>query len=99
MLEDYGVFRFFNIAVFSDEVGFSKPYRLIYETSFTHLKVKSIEAIHAGYLLQNDIVSAKAIGMKNAWLDKKVNVNNAQHKRVYELKKFTEVINILNAVQ
>ncbi|MEM2897550.1 MAG: HAD family hydrolase [Candidatus Bathyarchaeia archaeon] len=98
VLVGYRVLRFFDIAVFSDVVGFYKPHRLMFETALTHLKVKPFESIHIGDLLQTDIVGAKAIGMKAIWFNKKGNVNNIQHKADYEIRKFPEIINILNTI-
>jgi putative hydrolase of the HAD superfamily len=56
ILKEAGILGFFDSTVFSDEVGFNKPHRLIFERALTELRVKPQEAIHVGDLLQTDIV-------------------------------------------
>lgn len=54
----------FTSIVFSDEVGFNKPHRLMFETALRELKANPSEAVHVGDLLETDIAGAKKIGMK-----------------------------------
>ena len=68
ILDDYDVLRYFDVTVFSDEVGFCKPNEVIFSVALDGLKVRPEEALHVGDLIKNDVLGAKRAGMRTAWL-------------------------------
>jgi putative hydrolase of the HAD superfamily len=68
ILGDYDVLRYFDVTVFSDEVGLCKPNEVMFRTALDGLKVRPDEALHVGDLIKNDVLGAKRAGMRTAWL-------------------------------
>jgi len=95
VLANYQVLGFFEATVFSDEVGYSKPHSLMFQTALKRLKVEPSETVHVGDLLHTDIAGAKAIGMKTAWLNRKGIPNTGPHKPDCEIKTLPELISVL----
>jgi putative hydrolase of the HAD superfamily len=68
ILGDYDVLRYFDVTVFSDEVGLCKPNEVMFKSALDGLKVRPEEALHVGDLIKNDVLGAKRVGMRAAWL-------------------------------
>jgi putative hydrolase of the HAD superfamily len=68
ILSDYDVLRYFDVAVFSDEVGLCKPNEEMFRAALDVLKVRPEETLHVGDLIKNDVVGAKRFGMRTVWL-------------------------------
>ena len=64
VLEKYGILKYFQTTIFSNETGYLKPSNVMFETALKNLGIKSKNAIHIGDLLQTDIKGAKDAGMK-----------------------------------
>ena len=64
LLEKHGVKKYFAGFAFSDEVGYSKPHRAIFESAAEQLGVALHEIVHVGDREHNDIQGAHALGMK-----------------------------------
>jgi len=96
ILGDAGILGFFDSTVFSDEVGFNKPHRLIFERALGELGVKPHETIHVGDLLQTDIAGAKKIGMKAAWIRRdEVEPPALSCQPDYEIESLPQLVDIL----
>ncbi len=67
-LEQQGVLRYFNSAMVSEEIGFSKPDIRMFAKVLDNLGSRSDEAIMVGDRPDNDIIPAKLLGMKTVWL-------------------------------
>ena len=70
VLKNYDVLRYLSHAVFSDEVGHTKPHPLMFRRAVEGLGVEANETIHVGDLLRTDVAGAKAAGMKTVWFDR-----------------------------
>jgi putative hydrolase of the HAD superfamily len=68
VLDDYDVLRYFDVTVFSDEVGFCKPNEIMFRAALDGLKAMPEETLHVGDLIKNDVLGAKRAGMRTAWL-------------------------------
>jgi putative hydrolase of the HAD superfamily len=68
ILGEYDVLRYFDVTVFSDEVGLCKPNEVMFRLALDGLKVRPEEALHVGDLITNDVLGAKSVGMRTAWL-------------------------------
>ena len=93
-----GVLDLFDVTVFSDETGFNKPHRIMFEKGLSNLFVKPSEALHVGDLLQTDIAGAKAFGMKAVWLNKEGQNPAEATKPDFTIKKIHEIIDVLNSL-
>jgi len=63
-LEKNGMAKYFDLMLFSDEVGFRKPHPKIFEIAAEKLNAKPYEIIHVGDNLKTDVVGAKKAGFK-----------------------------------
>ena len=67
-LESWGLRQFFDVVAASAEIGYSKPDKEIFEKAFELAGCTAAESVMAGDRLDNDIIPAKAIGMKTIWV-------------------------------
>jgi putative hydrolase of the HAD superfamily len=90
------ILGFFAITVFSDENGYNKPHKTMFEKALANLHAEPSEVVHVGDLLNTDIAGAKAVGMKAVWLSAAGKVNLGPYKPDYEIKMLPQIIDILN---
>lgn len=64
MLEKYDLLRYFSGFAFSDEVGYAKPHRAMFEAAAAQLGVELREIVHVGDREHNDVKGAHALGIK-----------------------------------
>ncbi len=64
-----GIGRFFDVRVFSDEVGIRKPERGIFETALEGLGLPPERVAHVGDDVDADVAGAKALGMRAVWFN------------------------------
>lgn len=67
-LEIFGILKYFKLVIASEEVGYFKPNKLIYELALGKADCNSCECAMIGDRLDNDITPAKLIGMKTIWI-------------------------------
>lgn len=67
-LESWGLRQYFEVIASSAEIGYAKPDKEIFEKAFELAKCTAAESIMVGDRLDNDIIPAKALGMKTVWL-------------------------------
>ena len=60
--------QYFDVIAASAELGFSKPDKEIFEKAFELAGCTAEKSVMVGDRLDNDIIPAKAIGMKTVWL-------------------------------
>ena len=60
----------FDVIVASAEIGYAKPDKQIFIKAFELAKCTAEESVMIGDRLDNDIIPAKALGMKTVWLKK-----------------------------
>lgn len=95
-LAKHGVLRFFKVTVFSDENGYNKPHRSMFEKALSGLDVEPSEAVHVGDTFVTDIVGAKAAGMRAVWLNVQGTPSMGSCKPDFEIRTLPEVVSILN---
>jgi len=64
LLASYGLDRYFDGYAFSDEVGYSKPHRAMFESAARQMGVELHEMVHVGDRDHNDVKGPQALGMK-----------------------------------
>ncbi|RLI33091.1 hypothetical protein DRO66_10665 [Candidatus Bathyarchaeota archaeon] len=99
VLEDANVLGFFKATTFSDETGYNKPHKVMFETALKSLSGKPSEAIHIGDLLETDVVGAKSMGMKVVWFNRDSSGNKNQYVPDFEISKLYELLDILKEIQ
>jgi putative hydrolase of the HAD superfamily len=64
-----GIGRFFDVRVFSDEVGVRKPDPAIFRAALTGLGLPPERVVHVGDDVDADVAGAKRIRMRAVWFD------------------------------
>lgn len=82
ILERQGVLQYFSHWVFSDEVGTSKPARVVFEQAAAGLGVPLSQIVHVGDRESNDVEGPLAVGMKAVLFTGAVDRNSA-HTRAH----------------
>lgn len=65
--ERLGIARYFEVRVFSDEVGVRKPGRAIFERALDELRLPPAAVVHVGDDVTADIAGARRAGLKSVW--------------------------------
>jgi putative hydrolase of the HAD superfamily len=68
VLKRKGIFQFFRVLTFSDELRIRKPNPKIFITTLASLGSSPDSSLHIGDLLESDILGAKRCGMKAGWI-------------------------------
>ena len=69
-LDTWGLLKYFDVVAASAELGVAKPDRLIFEKAFEMAGCQPHDSVMVGDRLDNDILPAKALGMRTVWLRK-----------------------------
>ena len=67
-LKSWSLRQYFDVIVTSAEIGYAKPDKEIFEKALELAKCTAEESVMVGDRLDNDIIPAKAIGMKTVWV-------------------------------
>ena len=67
-MESWGLRQYFDVIAASAEIGYAKPDKEIFEKAFELAKCTAGESVMVGDRLDNDIIPAKALGMKTVWV-------------------------------
>ena len=67
-LENWGLRQYFEVIAASAEIGYAKPDKEIFEWAFKLAGCTAQESVMVGDRLDNDIIPAKAVGMKTVWV-------------------------------
>ncbi|MCU0607652.1 MAG: HAD family hydrolase [Candidatus Edwardsbacteria bacterium] len=68
LLESFGIFKRFNVALFSDETAVRKPDPAIFRQALAALAVQPAAAVHVGDNAAADVGGAMAAGMQAVWV-------------------------------
>ncbi len=72
-LRKLGISRFFNAVVVSGDVGWRKPYKLVFEEALRRLQVEPSEAVYLGDSPLEDIKGAKNAGLRTVFVASQFN--------------------------
>ena len=73
-LENWGLLKYFDIVVASAELGIAKPDRLIFKKAIDLAGCQLQNTVMVGDRLDNDIIPAKAFGMRTVWIRKGLSI-------------------------
>ena len=96
ILERAGVVGLFDTIVVSDEVGWRKPRRDIFDAALGRLGVRADESLFVGDRADMDVLGAQQIGMDAAWINRDGETLPAGvAKPTYEIRDLGELAAIL----
>ncbi len=84
--------------ILSEEVGFRKPDKAIFQKALSKCNAKPEEAIFIGDSWNSDIIGASDCGIKTAWLNR-YNYSNLNDGLAYEIQSYEDIAGILNYIQ
>ncbi|MBN2013340.1 HAD family hydrolase [candidate division KSB1 bacterium] len=99
LLEGEGLLDYFDVFVFSDEVGHSKPEPIVFETVCQKLNVEPGEIVHIGDREHNDILGPKRLGARAVLCTAAINRGSEHTKadaRFSDYSKLEQIIDNLN---
>lgn len=79
-LEEHKLHQYFDHFVFSDEVGFSKPYPDAYHQALKATQSTAKDSWHIGDLVETDVTGAKEVGMKAILFTNFTKYENGDHE-------------------
>ncbi len=65
-----GILEYFEFTFFSSELVFRKPHPHMFDTALHRLRLKPAQVLFVGDQIDTDLVGAKAVGLKTAWLNR-----------------------------
>lgn len=95
VFEEYEVLQYFQVKIFSDEIGYYKPHPILFKTALKGLSCNPRNAIHIGDLLETDIKGAKDCNMHTIWFNDSFSKKSKKIKPDYEIREISEVISII----
>lgn len=100
LLKDEGLLDYFDVFVFSDEIGCSKPEKHVFQTVLNQLSIKPQELVHIGDREHNDIKGPHKIGahavLCTAAIDRRSNGTEAESV-FNNYRQLAEIIDTLNS--
>lgn len=91
--------HYFSTLVVSDEVGFWKPDKQIFEHAFNELSVSRDEVLFIGDSLQDDYLGATNIGIDFCYYNPKLQKLDERYKPNYMVKELSEIPLLLEELQ
>ncbi len=93
LLEKFGIVNFFERIIISEEVGWRKPHRKIFEFALLKLGETPEKAIFIGDDPEADIEGSANCGMDSVWIKRKKQVTRTEPKFIIsDLKELEEII-------
>ncbi|KXY34437.1 2-haloalkanoic acid dehalogenase [Bacillus cereus] len=87
-----GLNEYFDTIIISEEVGFSKPDKLIFELALNKLNVQSEDVLFVGDDLEKDIAGCQNANIKGIWFNPNVIKNNTDTKPYAEITSFDNLL-------
>ncbi|QFG01215.1 HAD family hydrolase [Psychrobacillus glaciei] len=83
---------FFDIIIISEEVGFSKPDKRIFELALNKLNVQPEEVLFVGDDIEKDIDGCQNADIKGIWFNPNMIKNNTEIKPFAEINSFDKLL-------
>ncbi|MEK5247417.1 HAD-IA family hydrolase [Bacillus sp. FSL R9-9530] len=87
-----GLNEYFDTIIISEEVGFSKPDKRIFELALNKLKVQSEDVLFVGDDLEKDIAGCQNANIKGIWFNPNMIKNNTDTKPYAEITSFDNLL-------
>ncbi|MZH15166.1 MAG: HAD-IIIA family hydrolase [Nitrospinae bacterium] len=89
-----GLKPFFEFAIYSSDTPYRKPHPSIFELAIDNLNMKPEEILFVGDNIPLDVVGAKNVGMKSAWINRARKNISAESEPDYELHSLEDLLRI-----
>jgi putative hydrolase of the HAD superfamily len=99
VLKDYDILKYFQVTIFSDEIGYYKPNKILFQAALKQLRSEPEKSIHVGDLLHTDIKGAKDYGMLNIWFNDLNQPSDSVIIPDFEVKSMRNIINIITKLK
>ena len=86
--------KFFEFAIYSSDTRYRKPHPSIFELAIQNLNMKPEEILFVGDNVSVDVVGAKNVGMKSAWINRERKDILAGFEPDYELHSLEDLLRI-----
>lgn len=86
----------FDLILISEEVGFSKPDRRIFELALNKLNVQPEETLFVGDDLEKDIGGCQSVSIKGIWFNPHMVKNDTTIKPYAEINSFERIVDFLH---
>ncbi|HEY7587505.1 MAG TPA: HAD family hydrolase [Thermoplasmata archaeon] len=93
--DELGIGKYFDVRVFSDEVGTRKPDSRIFLRAMEGLRLKPAEVVHVGDDVDADIAGAKSLGMRAVWFNTGFWPGAATDRADAEIRDHAELFEVL----
>lgn len=98
-LKKLGILQYITLVIASAEEGVAKPDKRIFEIALDRAMCKPQHAVMIGDRIDNDIVPAKALGMKTIWIKqgfgKYWQIRSEREQADYEVNHLSEILKLL----
>lgn len=98
-LKAFGILQYINLVIASAEEGVAKPDRRIFEIALDRAGCRPQQAVMVGDRIDNDIIPAKALGMKTIWIKqgfgKYWKKSSEREQADYEVHNLSEILDIV----
>ena len=95
VFQEYEIFKFFQVKIYSDEIGYYKPHPILFKTALKKLECSPQNSIHIGDKLETDIKGAKDNNMFTIWFNDSNSLGSENIQPDYEIHEIPEVIQIV----
>jgi len=99
ILEKFGVAEYFDLMIFSDEVGFRKPDPRMFHEASDELELEPCRIVHIGDNLRSDIWGAKNVGFRAVYLSTGVGRDSVEESNPESLISISRRLSTLNEDQ
>jgi len=92
----FGLDHCFDLTVFAQDCGFSKPDPRIFGAAMRRLGIEPYQAIHIGDSLSTDVAGAHASGLKALWLNRGDDPNDTPIRPEATIADLSEIVDMIN---
>jgi len=97
VLKKFELNRFFDKIIFSEEIGYRKPSKIIFNEAFQgYSLLDKRHILHIGDMYQNDVIGITEFGGNAVWIQHKKNID--ENIKPYDKKKIFGIINKLEDI-
>ena len=99
ILRDHGIFHYFDVLTFSDEVKLVKPNPRLFTSCLEELNTEPCKAIHVGDSFKSDIVGAIDEGMRTIWIKTREQNKEEGYEPDKVIKSLRELPEVLRSLE
>ena len=93
-MQIFGLQSYFEFAIYSSTTAFRKPHPAIFKLAIDNFKIEPQEILFVGDNFSLDVVGAKKVGMKSAWVNREGVTISKNIESDYELSSLNDLLHI-----